>query len=149
MNKTSSIIKATPDHLDDLLPLFNGYRVFYRQESDLLAAKAFLKERLSKQDTIIHLAYLDKKAVGFTQLFHSFSSVSMQPMFILNDLYVDKKYRNQGIGVALLNQAKQYCRKQDYKGLVLQTESTNPAQKLYESLGWKKDKDLHYFWYCD
>ncbi len=141
-----TIIQATIDHLNDLIPLFDGYRVFYRQKSDIRAAKEFLYKRLAAQDTIIYIAYMDKKAVGFSQLFPSFSSVSMQPLYILNDLYVDKNYRKQGIGVALLNKAKQLCKEKNYKGLALQTEKNNPAQHLYESLGWKKDKDLQYFW---
>ncbi len=141
-----TIIQASTEHLDDLLPLFDGYRIFYRQESNKQAVRNFLKERLTKQDTIIYIAYLDDKAVGFTQLFPSFSSVSMKPLYILNDLFVNENYRKQGIGVALLNKAKQLCREQNYKGLALQTETANPAQHLYESLGWKKDTDLQYFW---
>ncbi len=144
-----TIIQATIDHLNDLIPLFDGYRVFYRQKSDIRAAKEFLYKRLAAQDTIIYIAYMDKKAVGFSQLFPSFSSVSMQPLYILNDLYVDKNYRKQGIGVALLNKAKQLCKEKNYKGLALQTEKNNPAQHLYESLGWKKDKDLQYYWLND
>ena len=103
-------------------------------------------KRLTKNDTIIYIAYIDKKAVGFSHLFPSFSSVSMQPLYILNDLYVDNEFRNQGIGVALLNKAKELCKEKNYKGLALQTARSNPAQYLYESLGWKKDKDLQYFW---
>jgi len=141
-----TIIQATIDHLNDLVPLFDGYRIFYRQESDRRAAKDFLYKRLAKNDTIIYIAYIDKVAVGFTQLFPSFSSVSMQPLYILNDLYVDKECRNNGIGVALLNKAKELCKEKNYKGLSLQTEKTNPAQYLYESLGWKKEKYLEYFW---
>lgn len=144
-----TIIQASTQHLDHLVPLFDGYRIFYRQDSNKQAARDFLSERLTKQDAIIYIAYKNNKAVGFTQLFPSFSSVSMQPLYILNDLFVDENYRKQGIGVALLNQAKQLCREQNYKGLALQTETNNPAQHLYESLGWKKDTDLQYFWTCD
>lgn len=141
-----TIIKAEIQHLNDLVPLFDAYRIFYRQESDLNAAKAFLKERLEKQDTVIFIAYSEDKAVGFTHLFHSFSSVSMQRLFILNDLFVDSTYRKQGIGVALLNKAKFLCKSLNYKGIGLQTETTNPAQHLYESMGWDQDQDLQYFW---
>ncbi len=144
-----TIMLATIQQLDHLVPLFDGYRVFYRQASNTQAARNFLKERLTKQDTIIYIAYIDDKAVGFTQLFPSFSSVRMQPLYILNDLFVDQNYRKQKIGVALLNKTKQLCREKNYKGLALQTETTNPAQHLYESLGWKKDTDLQYFWTCD
>ena len=141
------IIQATIDHLNDLFPLFDAYRVFYKQDSNTKAAKEFLYNQLTKNDTVIYLAYIDKKAVGFVQLFPSFSSVSMQPLYILNDLYVDKRCRKQGIGVSLLNRAKQLCKEENCKGLSLQTGKTNPAQHLYESLGWKKDQDLFYFWY--
>jgi len=140
------IIKAELQQLDDLVPLFDGYRVFYRQVSNPNAARDFLKERLLKKDTIIYVAYLNDKAVGFTHLFHSFSSVSMQPLFILNDLFVDGSHRKKGIGVALLNQAKLLCKTLNYKGIGLQTEKSNPAQHLYEHLNWKKDPDLQYFW---
>ncbi len=144
-----TIIQATTQHLDHLVPLFDGYRIFYRQDSNTQRARDFLSERLTKQDAIIYIAYIEDKAVGFTQLFPSFSSISMQPLYVLNDLFVDENYRKQKIGVALLNKAKQLCREQNYKGLALQTETTNPAQHLYESLGWKKDTDLQYFWTCD
>lgn len=142
-----TIVKATLEHLPSIVPLFDGYRVFYRQSSDVINAELFLKERLEKNDTVIFLAFDDNEAVGFTQLFHSFSSVSMQPLFILNDLFVAPKHRKKGYGVALLEKAKAYCIEQNYKGLVLQTEKDNPAQKLYEHLGWELDPDLHYGWY--
>lgn len=141
-----TIIKAELLHLDDLEPLFDAYRVFYRQPSNRGRVKAFIKDRLTKKDTIFYIAYIDNKPVGFTHLFHSFSSVSLQPLFILNDLFVDSNYRNLGNGVALMNKAKALCKELNYKGIGLQTENTNPAQHLYESLGWKKDTDLHYFW---
>ena len=144
-----NIITTHIEHLDLLVSLFDSYRVFYGKPSDKNAAKQFLFERLKNRDSIIFLALVDNEAVGFTQLYPSFSSVSMQPIYILNDLYVTKEYRKQGIGVALLNKAKQLCREHNCKGLSLQTETTNPAQHLYESLGWKKDPDLHYFWTKD
>ncbi len=140
------IIRADITHLNDLAPLFNGYRVFYKQDSDIEGVKPFIKTRLTAQDTIIYIAYVDNTPAGFTHLFHSFSSVAMQPIFILNDLYVDVNYRKKGIGVALMNQAKAQCKILNYKGIGLQTATTNPAQHLYESLGWKIDSDLQYFW---
>lgn len=141
-----TIIKAQIQHLNDLVPLFDAFRVFYRQTSNPEAAKAFLKQRLEKQDTIIYIAYAEDKPVGFMHLFHSFTSVGMLPIYILNDLYVDKNYRKKGIGVALLNQAKEKAKQDHCKFVALQTETDNPAQYLYESMGWKKDVDLQYTW---
>ncbi|MCK5401148.1 MAG: GNAT family N-acetyltransferase [Flavobacteriaceae bacterium] len=144
-----NIVRAHIEHLDLIVSLFDAYRIFYRQPSDKKTAKQFLFERLKNKDSIIFLAFINNEAVGFTQLYHSFSSVSMKPIYILNDLYVDTNYRKSGIGAALLNKAKQLCRDNNYKGLGLQTETSNPAQHLYESLGWEKDPDLQYFWTND
>jgi len=141
-----TVIKAHIEHLDLLAPLFDAYRVFYEQPSDLKAAKTFLHERFKNNESVIFLAMLDNKAIGFTQLYPLFSSVTMQRMCILNDLYVSPDHRNEGIGEALINRAKDLCVRLNYKGLGLQTAKDNPAQKLYERLSFKIDTDRHYFW---
>ena len=140
---------ATLQDLEVLVPLFDGYRVFYRQSSDYDKAHSFLKERLINKDSVIYIAFAkadSEIAVGFTQLYPIFSSVSMERMYILNALYIHADYRNSGIGQALINEVKNLCRKEHQKGIVIQTETTNPAQHLYERLGFTKDPDLHYFW---
>ncbi|TYA57238.1 GNAT family N-acetyltransferase [Formosa maritima] len=141
-----TIIRAQIEHLDHLIPLFDSYRVFYKQDSNLLAEKHFLFKRLKNKDSEIFIAYLENVAVGFTQLFPLFSSVSMEAMCLLNDLFVDANFRGHGIGEALINEAKNYCKKNNLKGLAIQTASNNPAQHLYQRLGFKKDADLHFFW---
>ncbi|WP_033962327.1 GNAT family N-acetyltransferase [Psychroserpens jangbogonensis] len=141
-----TILQAQLKDLDTLASLFDGYRMFYKQESNLSDATAFLKTLLEQKASVVYIAYINDKAVGFTQLFPLFSSVSMQPMYLLNDLYVDSNYRSQGIGEALINRAKQLCKDENQKGLAIQTAFDNPAQHLYERLGFVKDTDLHLFW---
>lgn len=141
-----TIIKAHIEHLDIIAPLFDAYRVFYKQESDIEAAKTFLHERFKNNESIIYLALKENKAIGFTQLYPLFSSVSMERMFVLNDLYVDSSCRNEGVGEALIEKAKEFCKNLNYKGLGLQTAQDNPAQELYERLGFEIDSDLQYFW---
>ena len=143
------IRKATLQDLDIITPLFDGYRQFYRQASDLEGTNLFLTERLSHNESTILIAFHDSEeteAVGFTQLYPLFSSVSMERMLLLNDLYIVPTYRGKGIGTLLINSAKELCTSSHQKGIVLQTETTNPAQQLYERLGFNKDPDLHYFW---
>jgi len=141
-----TIIQAHIEHLEDVVPLFNSYRIFYKQDSDIISAKQFLKERILNNESIIYIAYIEKEAVGFTQLYPLFSSVSMKSMYLLNDLFVKSNYRGKGIGEALINKAKALCEAQQNKGLALQTAADNPAQKLYERLGFIKDHDLYYYW---
>ncbi|MGM5471010.1 GNAT family N-acetyltransferase [Flavobacteriaceae bacterium LMO-SS05] len=141
-----TIIQANITHLEDLTPLFNGYRMFYNQDSDLESSKHFLKDRILNNESVIFIAYLNQEAVGFTQLYHLFSSVSMKPLYLLNDLYVKSNYRGKKIGEALINKAKALCEERQNKGLALQTATDNPAQKLYERLGFIRDPDLFYYW---
>ncbi len=141
------IIKANLEQLANIAFLFDQYRVFYKQETNLKAATQFIKERLIKEQSVIFLAFVENNAAGFVQLYPSYSSVSLKPIYILNDLYVEKSYRRKGIGEALLVKAKTYCNMNAGKGLALETAVDNPAQKLYEKLGWKKDTtSFHYFW---
>ncbi|GGG42697.1 GNAT family N-acetyltransferase [Bizionia arctica] len=141
-----TILKAQIEHLENLTPLFDGYRVFYEQDSDVVRSKQFLFERLKNKDSIIFIAYLENIAVGFTQLYPLFSSVTMESMYLLNDLYVDGNNRGKGIGEALINKSKTYCKENNLKGLAIQTAFDNPAQHLYQRLGFRKDPDLHFFW---
>ncbi len=140
------ISEATINNIKDLAILFDAYRVFYKQTSNIEAAKYFLLNRLKQKDSVIYLAYINDKAVGFTQLYPLFSSVTMQPIYILNDLYVDADYRGKGIGEALINKAKSFSKERQTKGLAIQTAFNNPAQHLYERLGFVKDTDLQFFW---
>jgi len=142
------IIKASIENLDQLIPLFEGYRKFYKQNPDPEAAREFLKERFLKSDSTLFLAFNEEDiAIGFTQLYPTFSSVSMELTYILNDLYVVPNKRGYKIGESLLNHAKQFVINSNCKGLTLETDIDNPAQKLYERLGWKKDENvLHYTW---
>ncbi|MCB0456841.1 MAG: GNAT family N-acetyltransferase [Flavobacteriaceae bacterium] len=141
------ILQATLENFEAIVPLFDGYRVFYKQPSDLEKAKAFLKERLQKKDSIIFMAFEGTIALGFTQLYPSFSSVSIQRTYILNDLFVLQKARGKGIGKALMERAKEFAISENANGITLETHITNPAQKLYERLGWIKDTEVfHYTW---
>ena len=51
------IVRAERKDLDDLVPLFDGYRQFYGQRSDLAAARAFLNDRIERDESVIYLAY--------------------------------------------------------------------------------------------
>lgn len=141
------IKQASIEDLELILPLFDAYRQFYEQKSDRSAAGSFLKERLQNNDSIIFLALENGIPLGFAQLYPTFSSVSMEPFYILNDLFVESAHRKKRVGEALLGQAKEFCVQNGYKGLSLETAKNNPAQKLYERLGWKRNNaHLHYFW---
>ncbi|MEG0254121.1 MAG: GNAT family N-acetyltransferase [Vagococcus sp.] len=141
------IKNGTTENLDELIELFDQYRQFYKQNSDKKQAKSFLFERLNNQDSMIYIAYLNDKPVGFTQLFPSFSSVSMEKMWILNDLYIAPSARKKGIADELMKTAINFSKETNSKGLRLETSSDNyPAQQLYEKIGFKRETEYFYFY---
>ena len=145
----ATIRRARVDDVEALAVLFDGYRRFYEQAGDLDGARRFLQARLNAHDSVILLAEADGQLLGFTQLYPSFSSVSMRRLWILNDLFVDPGKRRGGVGQALMNAAEIIAREDGAKGLVLATQKTNrTAKTLYEARDWKLDDAFdHYFHY--
>jgi len=133
--------------LDEVSQLFNNYRLFYQQESDLERAREYLAERIGNQDSVIYIARSDGgEAVGFTQLYPTFSSQSMQNSWILNDLYVHEAYRRMGVAQALVKKAAAYSEETGAKGLMLCTQHTNAAaQKLYAKMGFTELSEFKWY----
>ena len=141
------IIKATPVDAALIAPLFDAYRVFYGQASNLALAEEFIAERLANNESVILLAVDSSgKALGFIQLYPSFSSVSAARIWVLNDLFVSVNARRQGVATQLMQAAKELGIKTGAKGLVLETGVNNVnAQRLYESLGYIKESGSYHY----
>jgi GNAT superfamily N-acetyltransferase len=135
-----NIRKATREDLSGIVQLFDGYRRFYEAPSDLEGARRFIAARLETGDSAIFVADENGTLVGFTQLYPSFSSVSMKQVWILNDLFVAPDQRRSGVGSALLRKAEEFARETAAKGLVLATQKTNTTAKArYDAASYKLD----------
>jgi GNAT superfamily N-acetyltransferase len=134
------------EQVDLIVSLFDAYRQFYGQTSDLEGARRFLAERLGRGESVIFAVVEGGRALGFTQLYPSFSSVSMKPIWILNDLFVAEDARRRGVGAELLRAARDHALRTRAARLALSTAVTNTkAQALYERDGWRRDREfLHY-----
>ena len=148
-NNPILIVQAAIEDLEETARIFDQYRVFYHQESDLDGARKFLFDKFEHQESVIFAARNTdtNEFVGFTQLYPSFSSISMKRVWILNDLFVNENYRKLGIATKLMNRAKEFAILTKAKGIQLETSIHNEkAQRLYESLGYKRhDAAYHYF----
>jgi ribosomal protein S18 acetylase RimI-like enzyme len=139
------IKKASVNDAEIVAPLFDAYRIFYKQTSNVEDALRFIKERLQQNESVIFLALINGNAVGFVQLYPIFTSVSMRRTWLLNDLYVDGSARGKGVATALLEALKAFARSTDSRWLMLQTQNDNyTAQALYEKNGWRKETDFFY-----
>ena len=143
-------MKIRRGHIDDIesiAQLFDDYRVWYRKDSDIEQAISFLTDRLNYNESVIYVADLDGTLAGFTQLYPIFSSTKMKRMWLLNDLYVNENYRQQGIAKALIEKAKKLSNQTLSAGILLETEQSNEiGNHLYPSLGFKKEENNFYFW---
>ncbi len=136
-----AIIQAAPSHLESLVPLFDAYRVFYGQPSEPSRCRDFLAGRMENQDSVVYLAVDGNTgdALGFVQLYPLFSSVSMQRLWILNDLFVLSEARRRGVASALIGQCYTLAKQTGAKGLQLETGTNNhTAQRLYERVGFTR-----------
>ena len=139
-----NVHQASIVDVDAIAPLFDAYRQFYGKSPDLDLARLFIADRLERKESVIFVAEVDDTgAVGFTQLYPSFSSARAARIYILNDLYVKPDARRLGAGRQLLDAAAEFGRASGAVRLTLSTALTNtPAQKLYESMGWKRDESF-------
>ena len=140
------IIKATERDLEPLAELFDRYRIFNNMASDLNAAQNFIQQRLLKQDSIIYIALKNQTLLGFVQIYPSFSSVAMRPIWMINDLYVKTTSRNQGVATNLLEHLTDQAKQLKVFNLQLATSFENSqAQALYVKLGFRlNDGFKHY-----
>ena len=143
---TDTIIsRAGPADLDALALLFDAYRQFYGQASDVPRARDWLRSRLRVGESVVLLARRGGVLVGFVQLYPMFSSVRTAKTWILNDLYVEAAARRGGVARALLDAAATFAREDGAAGNSLETTQDNAAARaLYRAAGWNEDRTQWY-----
>lgn len=141
-----AIVRAEEKDLDAVARLFNSYRQFYGQSDNLREARSFIRSRLIHGDSLILLARTGSSAVGFAQMYPSFSSVAMRRVWILNDLFVSEESRRTGVAKQLLDRAETHARDDSAARLLLATAIDNTAAKnLYEAAGWTRDEAFDHY----
>lgn len=141
------IWKASAADAALVAPLFDAYRQFYRQPPDSRRALAFIRERLERDESVVLVAAQPPDAggaaVGFAQLYPSFSSVSACRIWVLNDLFVTPGARGLGVGRALVAAVRAHAERTGARRIVLATARDNAASRaLYESVGFVRDTEF-------
>jgi GNAT superfamily N-acetyltransferase len=145
------IQKIGPSSAGLAAPLFNQYRMFYGQVSDLALAEQYLYDRLSLGESVVFLALKEEEGtpIGFAQLYPLLSSISATKNWLLNDLFVDPDYRKLSVGKALLQKVFDFALEQGATTVTLETGVNNVvAQGLYEQIGFVRlDPETQYYTY--
>lgn len=140
---TVIVRQAVLSDLESLVPLFDGYRQFYGRPSDIRAASEFLLARFNHGESALFIAHEGNTPIGFTQLYPSFSSISLARIFVLNDLFVHEQARRKGVASKLMSAAVEFASSLGAVRVSLSTATTNEtAQALYQSAGWKRDEQF-------
>lgn len=137
--------RADASHLEPAANLFDAYRGFYGQPSNLPQSRDFIAERIAKDESAIFLALdADGEALGFVQLYPTFSSIEAHRAWLLSDLFTAPAARGRGVGTLLMNTARSFALSTGAKGLILETATDNyGAQRLYESVGYVRDEGYY------
>ncbi len=136
-----TVRRASASDTEALLPLVRAYRVFYAQTPDEAGERRLLRKHLRDKTSTLFFASNGECAVGFVQIFESWSTVRLAPVLILEDLFVDPSHRERGIGRALIHAALAYARETGAAGMFLETAVDNErAQHVYEREGWLPER---------
>lgn len=140
---TVTVRQAVLADLQQLSELFDDYRQFQGKAADLPACRAFLHDRFNHAESVMFLGSLAGQAVGFAQLYPSFSSTALARVFILNDLFVAKAGRRAGVASAMLAAIEEYAWLLGACRVSLNVAQSNlSAQGLYEATSWVRDDEF-------
>ena len=97
---------ATSLDLQPLSHLFDEYRQSLGQEANYQGCETFLSSRLAENDSMLFVAFDRINMVGFIQLYPSFTSLLLKPIWNLDDAYVVPECRSKGIATMMIDKAK-------------------------------------------
>ncbi|MFV7785544.1 GNAT family N-acetyltransferase [Shewanella marisflavi] len=98
---------AIEDDLTALTSLFDCYRQSLGQDAALAESREFIRARLHENDSVIFIAQVEDLVVGFIQLYPSFCSRLLKPVWYFDDLFVEQSFRHRGIARRLVKKAKE------------------------------------------
>lgn len=144
-----NIRRAYRHDILQLTVLFEGYRTFYGMPHEPEKSERFLLDRIAGEESVIFVAEdEERKLRGFTQLYPLFSSVNLQRLWLLNDLFVMEEARGHGTAKLLIDSAKLFASENGSAGLMLETQKINEqANRLYLKQGFTCDNEHNYYYW--
>jgi ribosomal protein S18 acetylase RimI-like enzyme len=140
--------QATIKDLPKIVPIFDSYREYFKQQKNPLKVESFLFEKFVHLESVIFIAEQESEVIGFAQLYPIFSSLSLERVCLLNDFYISEEYRNNGIGKQLFAKVKEFTLLTKSKGIELSVEHTNrKAWQFWEKQGFRIDDEFRFYFY--
>jgi GNAT superfamily N-acetyltransferase len=139
-------MQITPATLGDLPQLVSLLTLLFSQEEDFHPDRKKQEEGLRlilehPRTGIIFVAREGDVILGMVNLLFSISTAEGGKVLLLEDLVVLPQHRRQGLGQALLGEARAFGQREGYLRISLQTDLLNArAQALYTRFGYQASK---------
>ena len=137
----------TESELESVLPLIEDYQRFYRvAQPQRDHNREFFRRFLEpSREGVLLGAWDDSELVGFACLYWTFSSVRATDVVLLNDLLVRPDTRGRGVGLELIEAARDVARDRGVPLVRWWTEVSNErAQRLYDRTGARRSAWYEY-----
>jgi GNAT superfamily N-acetyltransferase len=131
------IAPATEDDLPVILRLINGLAEYERLGHAVVASEDVLRESLfGKRAAEVVIGYAGDEPAGFAVFFQTFSTFLGIPGMYLEDIFVEPKWRRQGLGRQLLAHLARIASERGYGRVEWSVLDWNePAINFYKALG--------------
>lgn len=154
MNKTIEKVNLeNPEHCDALISLLNLYMQDKMGAGKSMSSDLALKIIRGLKKHSAYLGFLvqtNNRYIGLVNCNLNFSSWRAKFLINIHDFIVHPDYRNQGIGMFLLDEIEKYAINKGYCKLNLEVRKDNCiAQGLYEKAGFKSGDPSMLFWEKD
>ena len=135
-----SIRPVTRQDYDQWLPLWEGYNEFYGRSGPTALSLEIIHmtwERFFDVYEPVHalVAERDEQLLGLTHYIFHRSTIAIEPICYLQDLFTSTAARGKGIGRALINGVYEQAKLAGLSRVYWQTHETNlTAMQLYDKL---------------
>lgn len=133
------IISLTECTYSAWLPLWQAYLNFYQTSLSEKQTNLTWKRltHINQSDMFGFAITINTQVIGFVHLISHSSTWTELPYCYLQDLYIDNKYRNQGLARLLIEHSYQSCTGKFDRVYWLTHESNMTAQLLYDRIAQK------------
>ena len=128
-------------NLDAVLPLIKEYQQFYKVQNidDVKNKTFFLQFGMDTEKGCLFGYKNNNKFIAFATVYFTFSSTITSKVAVMNDLYVIKEFRGQGIARKLITHCEKFAKSKNAVRLQWVTAKENEiAQKVYSAIGAKQ-----------
>jgi GNAT superfamily N-acetyltransferase len=132
-----NIRKATEEDVPLILKFIKELSVYEKMSKEVAATEDTLRETLfgDKSYAQVLIAEIEGKPAGYALYFYNFSTFVGRPGLYIEDVYVSKEYRGQGIGTALFKYCAHIAKEHKCVRMEWIVLNWNPARKFYDQMG--------------